>query len=366
MPRLPHTLLLRAYRISPLLPLILQGTRTLRSAINELRWIREHVEERTPAGLPESVVRRTLLKCCQRRSRGEPLQYILGTQPFGELDILCRPGVLIPRPTEAYTSYLAKILLEKRKVRMQALRASCSAQVKPYPSLRIVDLCTGTGCILLLLQSLLSSEFEDLHLTGWDVSNGAISLARKNLQRVETNQLIKILSRTTHSRISFRSLDVFANLTSQESEDLRCDVLISNPPYISEDHFNHETARSVRNWEPKLALVPTVSTSGSFAPEDIFYHRLLFLHFNVCASKVLLMEVGDEEQAFRVTRMTLEKIQQLSDRSRTITTEIWRDWPEAEPPENEDHEFYCKGQAIPLKGSGKLRAVFVFENGALL
>ena len=96
MPRLPHAVLLQAYKISPLLPLVLRGSRDIPSAINELRWIKEHVRE---SSKPQDSQRKPqiLLKLCRRRARGEPLQYILGTQPFGELDIKCRPGVLIPR-----------------------------------------------------------------------------------------------------------------------------------------------------------------------------------------------------------------------------------------------------------------------------
>ena len=95
MPRIPHALLLRAYKISPLLPFTLRATRDLPSAINELRWIREHVEEfKFPSPLRGQE---KLLELCKRREWGEPLQYILGSQPFGELEIKCRPGVLIPR-----------------------------------------------------------------------------------------------------------------------------------------------------------------------------------------------------------------------------------------------------------------------------
>ncbi|ATZ48076.1 Bcmtq1 [Botrytis cinerea B05.10] len=112
MPRLSHALLRRAYNISPLLPLVLRETRSLSSAINELRWLREHVDKTMSHRVP-SQKWRTLLKLCQRRAIGEPLQYILGTQPFGELEIQCQPGVLIPRNrgihnTSSKTSYQSK------------------------------------------------------------------------------------------------------------------------------------------------------------------------------------------------------------------------------------------------------------------
>lgn len=97
MPRLPTALIRRAKLIHPYLHLLLRPCRDLPSARNELRWLKEYVQE-----LEEKATRGrrkppTLLKLCKERALGRPLQYILGNQPFGELDILCRKGVLIPR-----------------------------------------------------------------------------------------------------------------------------------------------------------------------------------------------------------------------------------------------------------------------------
>lgn len=102
MPRIPPSLIIKAYRDNPLLPLLLKECRTLDSARNELRWLRERAlrESQSPSRLAQRSPAgwRTRLKSmCHRRSRGYPLQYILGDQPFGDLEILCRPSVLIPR-----------------------------------------------------------------------------------------------------------------------------------------------------------------------------------------------------------------------------------------------------------------------------
>ena len=103
MPRIPHSLLLRAYNISPLLPLVLRATRTLPSAIRELRWLDEHVKQEDKSSKKSTIrQRQKLIQLCKRRERGEPLQYILGSQPFGELSIKCCPGVLIPRWVNTY------------------------------------------------------------------------------------------------------------------------------------------------------------------------------------------------------------------------------------------------------------------------
>ena len=104
MPRIPTPTILKAYHENPLLALLLQECRTLESARNELRWLREFLcgsarERRTPRNdcKRKNSGSSRLRELCRERSRGIPLQYILGSQPFGEVDILCNRGVLIPR-----------------------------------------------------------------------------------------------------------------------------------------------------------------------------------------------------------------------------------------------------------------------------
>lgn len=102
MPRIQPSLIIKAYNENPLLPLLVKECRSLDSARNELRWLRERAlrDSQLPTRLAgrTSVGWRTRLRTmCRRRSRGYPLQYILGDQPFGDLEILCRRGVLIPR-----------------------------------------------------------------------------------------------------------------------------------------------------------------------------------------------------------------------------------------------------------------------------
>ena len=88
---------------------------------------------------------RLLAEFVRRRSRGETLQYIIGNQPFGDLEILCRVGVLIPRPeTETYTQNLASLLKQLQQ-----------AGKWEQSNLKVLDLCTGTGCIAFLLYGLL-------------------------------------------------------------------------------------------------------------------------------------------------------------------------------------------------------------------
>lgn len=101
MARLNPRTLRQAYKESPLLPILLRSCRDLSTARNELRWLREDVSKRSSCsqtGIPNTNLDRSRLKdLCLERGKGVPLQYILGSQPFGSLDIICKRNVLIPR-----------------------------------------------------------------------------------------------------------------------------------------------------------------------------------------------------------------------------------------------------------------------------
>ena len=114
MPRLPSGLLWKAKSIDPLLLHLVPVCRDLTSARNELRWLSEHVWalEGKRAYNRTLIDERVLLhQLCERRGRGEPLQYILGSEYFGDLEIQCQPGVLIPRLALPNTAVLTIVLL---------------------------------------------------------------------------------------------------------------------------------------------------------------------------------------------------------------------------------------------------------------
>lgn len=267
MPRLTHSLLRRANGISPLLSLLLKTTRTLPHAILELCWLRAHAstQPNPPAAL-RSYIRRRATLC-------EPLQYILGTQPFGTTEILCRRGVLIPRAeTEETASHLASLLKRNAKV---------------------VDLCTGTGCIPLLL-----AAQAEVATVGVDISPRALSLAVQN--RSHNSDALKAAS-----KVEFIEGDVLGNEEELLYSIHACfdeidpqppretvDVVVANPPYISAGGYARETARSVRLWEPRLAL--EADQDG-----DVFYPHIGRIAWELGAAAVVA-EVGGLAQAERV------------------------------------------------------------------
>lgn len=205
-------------------------------------------------------------------------------------------------------------------------------KINPARPLRVIDLCTGTGCISLLLHALLAPHFPNLSITGVDISPVALGLAQKNLQHnLQLGQLVARAAKDIH----FHRADVLGNgydstppigsllrclakSTSHTSEHPRCDLLISNPPYISRAEFrNGTTGRSVRRFEPELALVPP-AVSEDCRPEDIFYHRILTLAFEL-NTKITVLECGDMQQAQRVVALH----HQLALDENQFNVEIW-------------------------------------------
>ena len=96
MPRIHPRDIWQARNINKALLALLPVCRDLEGARNELRWLKQHAvavsqqigQSRQPSLLTDFI---------DRRARGEPLQYVLGSDYFGELEIRCRPSVLIPR-----------------------------------------------------------------------------------------------------------------------------------------------------------------------------------------------------------------------------------------------------------------------------
>lgn len=263
--------------------------------------------------------------------------------------------------------------LPRARPQLRGSKNLASTPAEPSPPLRILDLCTGTGCIPLLLHSLLSPHIANLQILGIDTSPKAIDLARRNLAH---NIAKKTLSPAAKSQIRFLGRDVRrgGRRASVDEGDGDRDaylaeewqIVTSNPPYISPRAFNTSTARSVRAFEPKLALVPpsgshlqddadsgppsapSIATNLGLKAEeerranyddsgDAFYPSILSIAHRVKAH-VLVMEVGDMPQAERVAALGLAPAlasTEAEDEERKGWEEvvIWRDWIDQHPPQ---------------------------------
>ena len=152
-----------------------------------------------------------------RRTGGEPLQYITGHQEFWGLDLLVTPAVLIPRPE---TEHLVEAALE-------VLR-----ELK-FP--RIVDVGTGSGCIALAL----ASEVRNARIEAIDISAQALAVTRKNAVRLGLADLI-----------TFAQSDLLEKYIEGGPQ---FDLVVSNPPYVGETEAK-KLQVEVRQHEPHCAL----------------------------------------------------------------------------------------------------------------
>lgn len=147
-----------------------------------------------------------------------PLQYLLGSVPFGPLDILVEAPTLIPRPeTEEWCARLVSALESLSKT-----------------PLRILDMCTGSGCIALWLAHALPQAT----VYGVDISPKAVALAQRNAARHGLKN------------VQFLESDLFDALAAE----LPFDLIVANPPYINPDVW-HELSPMVSRWEDRIALV---------------------------------------------------------------------------------------------------------------
>jgi hypothetical protein len=191
---------------------------------------------------------------------------------------------------------------------------------------------------------------------GVDISDKALRLATHNLQRLrKSGQLVDmgnveflqadiLVDPFADQRKGALSLKAALNYRSQPSF---WDILISNPPYISPFAFWKTTTRSVRGFEPKLALVPPPTAKQTDTEQgDMFYPRLLEIARDVEA-KIVLLEVADMEQALRVA-------QRAHDMDIFDGMEIWREQPDGVAGVATEH-------LIPVVGEGNARSVLCWR-----
>lgn len=152
-----------------------------------------------------------------RRSTGEPIAYILGTQAFWTLDLEVSPDTLIPR---ADTEVLVETAL--------SLSANVPFLDRPF---RVADLGTGTGAIALAL----ASERPTWEVWGCDRIDAAVALAQRNQKRLGLAQV---------SFVQGNWLEPLSGLF---------DMIVSNPPYIDsrDEHLDQGDVR----FEPRSALI---------------------------------------------------------------------------------------------------------------
>jgi release factor glutamine methyltransferase len=225
--------------------------------VREARWL---VEEFVPGG--DSEAHEALRVAAARRLNGEPLQYIIGHWPFRSLDLDVDQRALIPRP-------------ETEELVSVALRELATAAV---PAPLILDLGTGSGAIGLSLVSELFSRGVAASLIAVDESSDALALARQNARKHRLDAVSFVQSSW------FDSLD--------ESLRGRVDLIVANPPYVSERDFRD--LDPVLRHEPRGAIVAADAAGvAGFADLDVVIRQA---HAWLAPGGALVCEHGDTQR----------------------------------------------------------------------
>ena len=171
-----------------------------------------------------------------RLQKGEPVQYVLGEADFAGRPFHVEPGVLIPRPeTAELCQWIEKDMIEKSIVSSgdSPEDSSGNSPQATDDARRILDICTGSGCIAITL----GLNIPNSEVTGWDISEDALRIAQGNVEMLKARNV----------RIEYQ--DALALPKAAEAADL----IVSNPPYICEKE-KADMEKNVLEHEPSLAL----------------------------------------------------------------------------------------------------------------
>ena len=239
----------------------------------------KYVEDETCEAV-ESAVARILA--------GEPLAYVLEEWDFYGMRLYVNSNVLIPRDDTCAVTTLAiekALFLDKDP--------------------RILDLCTGSGCIGLAL----AHRIKDARVTLADISPDALAVARKNV---------------ANQKLSARVSCVQADALSEPAPFLgKFDLIISNPPYITGADMK-ELDHSVKDFEPHLAL---------FGGEDgLDFYRSIASKYRSALKPggYLCFEFGDDQgdDVCKILKMNgytiLERSRDYNDRERAVIAQYGR------------------------------------------
>ena len=167
-----------------------------------------------------------------RLMANEPIQYIFGNTWFYGMRFKVTRDTLIPRPE---TAELVDIIVNENRRK----------------DLRVLDLCTGSGCIAVALARNLPFS----NVTGADISDKALAVAEEN-------------SDSLHAGVVFEKADILSTGGQSLFNGRTFDIIVSNPPYIA-DSEKKEMESNVLDFEPALAL---------FVPDDdpLEFYRAIF------------------------------------------------------------------------------------------
>ncbi len=242
----------------------------IENALPELDWLWQAVfgQDRhvmnpcEPIGL---VPAEQLQQLVLRRAEHEPLQYLLGSQPFLDFELAVAPGVLIPRADTECVA-LQAIALGKKVYADGTMSDG-----------RLLDLCAGSGALALALAVHLQKE-----VTAVELSDRAFSLLQQNIERV---------SAQLHCpKVQAVKADIFQ--FQQTLAPGSVGLIVSNPPYLTESEM--------RELQPEVQYEPSMALFGGQDGLDFYRHIAVGYREAVASGGVLIFEIGsDQAEAVR-------------------------------------------------------------------
>jgi len=194
-----------------------------------------------------------------RRSLNEPLAYIMGEKEFWSKNFSVSKDTLIPRPeTELMVEKLIRIFKEKK--------------------ISILDIGTGSGCILISLLS----ELKTSKGMGIDISKKALLIAKKNAERLGVLNKLRFLNKSINTKFN-----------------QKFDLIVSNPPYIKSNDIRN-LKEDIKRFEPRIAL------DGGNDGLDLIKKVIYKSRYILKVKGMLALEIGNE-QFKKVSKILLEK-----------------------------------------------------------
>ena len=214
-----------------------------------------------------------------RRAGHEPLAYIVGKAPFYDLEFLVGPGVLIPRfdteiLVETALGCLGYPVMIPELSSLPRCEMHCNTVTnadisvvsedsgksgrKAGSPVRILDLCTGTGCVGITIAHELMKKGVAFDLVMTEISEEAASFARENASRILGDlswkvEVVDLWPAISDSEGGNRVSDEKDESAPKKDPAWQADVLVSNPPYVKIEEMK-ELAPEVKDHEPALAL----------------------------------------------------------------------------------------------------------------
>lgn len=239
----------------------------------------------------EEEYRSKFVDCINQIVSGKPLQYITNKQEFMGLNFFVDENVLIPQPD-------TEVLVEetiKKCISVAELGAEQS-------SIKILDLCTGSGAIAISLNYVLAQKNINAEIMASDISTKALDIAKKN------NEL-------NNTSVKFVESNLFENIQKNDF-----DIIVSNPPYIKRKII--ETLPCQVQAEPHIAL------DGGEDGLD-FYKKIIDQACKYIKNGYVLLEIGydqkDEvEGLFRTNGRysEIETVKDLSNNDRCVIARV--------------------------------------------